>query len=327
MSHSTYKKATLNKFELRHPTSVDKLKSKFAYLGRAHDSSMDGQEIEAAAKEIRENGYLILPSYLSSEAVEKGAEEIDLRLRRLEFTSPTLGQNLIDRLEHKYLIDNNLYGTPADFLKQGIAFENESIGGLEEALIKYRPSTLTLPIKSNDRATFSHWLDPFLLQVISSYMGLLPFLTEAYIRRNYPADFQTMNHFWHRDLNHPFHLLKVFIFFSDCTLKTGPHEFITGSHRDFTVSGKRYFSESEVTRQPGKPIKSVVKAGTVIIEDTRGLHRACSPEQSFRDLGYAVFMPQNSFRRKTSYYSIDKAVFDGLSDFQRRFVPKTAIVN
>ena len=34
---------------------------------------------------------------------------------------------------------------------------------------------------------------------------------------------------------------------------------------------------------------SNVKAGTIIIEDTRGLHKAGIPKRDYRDLGFAVF--------------------------------------
>jgi hypothetical protein len=315
----------LTNFVVRNPNRLDRLKDKITYLGRSYSNDARDSFVRDSVNQLKDRGYLVLPDYLSAELVEKTATQIEQRLQKLQFSSPTLAQSLIHEEKHKSLIENYLYGSPEEFKRQGIAFENHSVDSLEEALKKYRPSTLTLPFDSEDSLSVSLWLDPFILKVAATYMGFVPFLTEAYTRRNYPAEFKTMNHFWHRDLNHPFYLLKVFYFFSDCTLETGPHEFVPGSHRDLTVNGKRYFSEEEVAQQPGEPIKSVVKAGTVIIEDTRGLHRACAPDKSFRDLGYAVFMSQKTFRKPRAYYSIDQHVFSGLSEFQKSFIPRSAV--
>lgn len=111
------------------------------------------------------------------------------------------------------------------------------------------------------------------------------------MRRNFLVPYSTMNHYWHRDLNSPFHLLKAFFFLSDCGVDNGPHEFITGTHRKLDVlNGQRYFSDAQVGAlyPPGHPARvlSVVRAGTVVIENTRGVHRANLPTAGHRDLWF-----------------------------------------
>jgi hypothetical protein len=169
------------------------------------------------------------------------------------------------------------------------------------------------------------WLDPYLLDIVTHYMGIVPKLSEAYVRRNFPAPRRTMNHYWHRDLNAPVHLLKIFFFLSDCDERTGPHDFVRGSHTNLDVlNGKRYFGDDEVDRAypPGGPdrIVSIVKAGTVVIEDTRGLHRAQLPTAGYRDLGYAVFVPLRPFYPHRNY-AFPRSAYERLTPLQQAFIP------
>ncbi len=161
-------------------------------------------------------------------------------------------------------------------------------------------------------------------------MGVRPYLAEAYIRRNFPAKYKVMNHFWHRDRNHPDHLLKAFLFLTDCEIENGPHEYIAGSVIDRQLDGKPYFSEEEVDsiypKDDYRRIKSIVKAGTIILEDTRGLHRATIPTKGIRDLGFAVFVPHPFYSSwESKYYNIDKKLFHSLSKRQKEYIPKSFI--
>lgn len=157
----------------------------------------------------------------------------------------------------------------------------------------------------------------------------MPHLAETYVRRNYPSPFRTMNHYWHRDLNNRHYLLKIFFFLSDCSLENGPHEFIRGSHTRFNVlNGKRYFSDQEVDAvyppRGADRVVSEVKAGTVILEDTRGVHRAQMPRAGYRDLGYAVFVPLPA-GVSARYYNFPRSALAQLSDFQKAFIPAACL--
>jgi hypothetical protein len=136
-----------------------------------------------------------------------------------------------------------------------------------------------------------------------------------------------MNHYWHRDINHNFHLLKMFVFLSDCTIETGPHEFIQGSHSNHNIlNGQRYYKDEQIDElyppSHKNRILSIVKAGTVVIENTHGLHRATIPRAGHRDLGFGVFMPIPSFYRHKNYH-FPKETYDSLSPMQRAFIPES----
>mgnify|MGYP006170227719 CR=1 FL=1 len=68
-----------------------------------------------------------------------------------------------------------------------------------------------------------------------------------------------------------------------------------------------------------------MSAGTIIIEDTRGLHRAALPTAGWRDLGYMVFMPLRPFYSHQNY-TFPKDDLEKLSPLQRAFLPPAMLV-
>src|SRR6185369_9921701 len=137
-------------------------------------------------------------------------------LAGLRFEMPCLAQNRVDPLRHRQLIDNFMYGTPAQMAAWGVAFDRAEAQSYEQVVAEFNPSTLTAYMLEQSAAYRAAWLDPFLLGIVCGYLGMVPKLAEAYVRRNFPAPYRTMNHYWHRDLNAPFHLLKIFFFLFDC---------------------------------------------------------------------------------------------------------------
>lgn len=281
-------------------------------------------------EELRREGTLILPAYLSAETVAMLQGEMQESLEGLDFETPCLAQSRIDPQRHRALLDNFLYGTNEEFARQGVSFDRREAHSLEQVLRDFNPSTLTIYPLEGSAAFRRVWLDPYLLTVVAHYLGLVPALVEAYARRNFPARFWTMNHFWHRDLNDRHQLLKMFVFLTDCSVQTGPHEYIRRSHRELhALNGKRYFTDAEINalHPPGSRLREVseVKAGTVILEDTRGLHRARMPEVGYRDLGYAVFFPLPA-RAESALYRFPRDAAAHLTQFQRAFVPTACLV-
>lgn len=138
-----------------------------------------------------------------------------------------------------------------------------------------------------------------------------------------------MNHAWHRDSNHPRHLLKAFFFLNDCTLKTGPHHYIAGSIEDRRLDGERYFTDDEVRAlYPAgseREVVSEVPAGTIILEDTRGLHKAGIPEEGYRDLGFATFLPPIAFRQRPALYALSDQTYQQLTKEQQRYIPSEVL--
>jgi hypothetical protein len=319
-------------FSLRPAGVIDRLKSRVLYLESYRNRGLVpqlGAEDRARVEQLRDTGSLSLEGFVAPERLALMQRELETALQALEFEMPCLAQARVDRSGHADLIANYMFASDEELVRRGAAFTRAEAKSYAQVVEEFRPSTLTAYMLARSAAYREVWLDPRMLGIVCHYMGMAPKLSEAYVRRNFPAPYLTMNHYWHRDLNTPFHLLKAFVFLSDCDLSTGPHEFILQSHRDFaTLNGKRYFDDSEVDRQipPGHPrrLMSVVRAGTVILEDTRGLHRARMPERGQRDLGYAVFTPLRPFYPHRNYV-FPRSALGSLSPLQRAFLPDSCI--
>lgn len=308
---------------------IDRLRFSACYRNNGLRGKPDAAHLNLIAQ-LRRDGYLILDRYLAPESLSSMQRDLAGALHSLRFETPCLAQSRIDAVRDADLIRNYLYATPEQLRARGLAFERTDCKHYDQVVSDFNPSTLTVyPLAESDRFRAA-WLDPFVLSIVAGYLGMVPKLAEAYVRRNFPSPFKTMNHFWHRDLSHKHYLVKVFYFLSDCTLDNGPHEFIRGSHGRFDrFNGKRYYADDEIDAKcPAGSVDRViseVRAGTVIIEDTRGVHRARMPDKGFRDLGYAVFMPmRESFSE--SYFSFPRAEFDALTPFQRAFIPACNLV-
>lgn len=310
---------------------LSKFLKKIKYINRIRLIPLKlDQEEEKIVNQLKDKGFVILEGFIENSHLIKFKEIIDTELEQnLNFEYPCIAQSKIDENRHSEIIKNYFRFSDLELEKFGITFGKDDEDSYEKILEKYKPSTLKLLIPDNDKF-INLWLNTKLLRIIESYLGVKPYLLEAYLRRNFPAKYKVMNHFWHRDTNHPDFLLKVFFFFSDCDLENGPHEYISGSVFDRTLDNKPYYSDSEVDsvypEGSGNRIVSVVKAGTVIIEDTRGLHRARVPKSGYRDLGYAVFLPMPFFHSWSKvFYTLSNQLYKKLSKYQKSFIHKQFI--
>lgn len=315
------------KFEFKHPSIIDRIKSSLKFFPRSQRISNLSDEQIGALEHLQSYGYAFIDGRIDAETLEYLQAKTDAKIKSGEVNFPVLAQTKIDPQKHKSLIDNYLLGTGDFFRKNGIAFNKEEFRSYEQVIKEFNPSTLEFRIPENDKTFFQVWLNPFVLDIVEAYMGYRPNLVEAYVRRNFPSPYRTMNHFWHRDLNDKFFLLKSFIFLSDCELDNGPHEYVKGSHKDFKLNGKVYYSDEDVNTSHGEDIvRKKVKAGTILIEDTRGLHRASLPEKGHRDLGFAVFFPLPWYRPyRIVNYKTSPSVYSSLTPEQQKYILRSSL--
>ncbi|MEW6690828.1 MAG: phytanoyl-CoA dioxygenase family protein, partial [Pseudomonadota bacterium] len=232
---------------------MDRLRSRVLYLESYRNlrllPALEPPQ-RALVEALRDIGSVLIEGFVPPQKLAVLRREFEEALHALAFETPCLAQTRVDRVRHADLIESQMYGSNGVLAARGVTFSREEARSYEQVVSDFRPSTLTAYMLERSAAYREVWLDPRMLAIVGHYMGMVPKLSEAYVRRNFPAPFLTMNHYWHRDLNTPFHLLKGFLFLTDCDLTTGPHEFILRSHRDFeTLNGKRYFSDEEVDRQ------------------------------------------------------------------------------
>lgn len=325
--------SSVSSLTVRKPTLWDHVLSRFmyaqSYSRRSLVNALSGDQ-QALLETLRRDGSVVIESHIPPARLDAMRADLDSAIRALDFEMPCLAQTRVDPERHAGLIDNFMYGSPQQLARMGVTFDRHEAQSYEQVVREFNPSTLTLYMLERSDAFRRAWLDPYLLDIVTNYMGIVPRLSEAYVRRNFPAPHRTMNHYWHRDLNAPLHLLKIFFFLSDCNAGNGPHEFVRGSHRELSIlNGKRYFSDAEVDAAypPGSAARevSLVKAGTVVIEDTRGLHRAQLPQVGYRDLGYAVFVPLRPFYHHRNY-ALPREAYDRMTPLQQAFIPPVMLV-
>jgi hypothetical protein len=131
--------------------------------------------------------------------------------------------------------------------------------------------------------------------------------------------------YWHFDMDR-IKWLKFFIYLTDVGPENGPHSFAEGSHRSGGIPGsllqKGYsrLTDDEVSSNysPDKLIEFTAPRGTIIAEDTRGLHKGKHVRQGDR------LMLQLQFSNSLfgGYYppsSIERILDPGLEKMIRRF--------
>jgi hypothetical protein len=308
-----------------------KIKDTLLYGTRTlrHSENLSNEIVSNAVSEIRKNGFVQFDSFLSSEELAPHQKTIQNQFEKGDIEYPCLAQSKIDESKHKLIIDNHLFASPERLKNEGLTFERDDFSELNSTIEKFRPSSIKTLLPSDNLGMYNLFLHPLIISIVYEYMGVHLYMIESYVRRNFPAKYRSMNHFWHRDLNHDDHLLKAFFFFTDCEKQHGPHEFVIGSHEDRTLSNKRYYTDEEVNElyPQEKRALSIVKAGTLVIEDTRGLHKANVPEVEHRDLGYAIFFPKPFYTgAPPAHYKILESTYNELSNFQKKFIPSTCIV-
>ena len=125
--------------------------------------------------------------------------------------------------------------------------------------------------------------DRSFIALAQEYLGAQPVLdtvnlwwTTAFSRQPDQAAAQL----YHFDMDHV-RWLKVFIYLTDMTPTSGPHCFVAGSHRTQGIPvnlldrGYVRLTDADVSMNfpPQKAMEFHGRAGTIIVEDTRGLHK------------------------------------------------------
>lgn len=134
--------------------------------------------------------------------------------------------------------------------------------------------------------------DPSLLGLAQSYLGSRPRVDvlSMWWHTNYHSSPDSeAAQFYHFDLDR-IKWFKVFIYLTDVGKKDGPHTFIEGSHRTSGIPqsmlrrGYVRLSDEEVLSHYSteREIEFDAPRGTVIVEDTRGLHKGKAVSGSSR---------------------------------------------
>jgi Phytanoyl-CoA dioxygenase (PhyH) len=122
--------------------------------------------------------------------------------------------------------------------------------------------------------------------IVGDYLGVEPVLNLPESWFSFPVSqisSQSAQN-WHWDCDR-IRWIKVFVYINDVNLSNGPHAFIRGSHRNWRIDRKSSrFTEEEVREMYSAEDFQVftAKKGTIIFEDTRGLHKGTPLIKDYR---------------------------------------------
>jgi hypothetical protein len=125
--------------------------------------------------------------------------------------------------------------------------------------------------------------DESLLAAAQDYLGGAPIIdiaTAWWSAESFGKPDAEAAQFFHFDMDRT-RWLKVFVYLTDVTSTSGPHVFIPGTHRDGGIPaellsrGYARLTDDDVARHfpPESWVEATGPKGTVILEDTRGLHK------------------------------------------------------
>ena len=153
-----------------------------------------------------------------------------------------------------------------------------------------------------NKAIQNIFTDPTFHRIAQEYIGCSPLLTDVTLWLSPVYGEVTYDHIFHCDNDSPT-FLKFFIYLTDTDELSGAHAYIKGTNhpekrKNLTV-GKRYTDE-QIISMFGKENLAIMSApaGTIIAEDTSGLHRGTAPKERHRFMLQLRFSNIDTFQRE-----------------------------
>jgi Phytanoyl-CoA dioxygenase (PhyH) len=168
--------------------------------------------------------------------------------------------------------------------------KQERIGKIKDYLVDLVPLDYA---HSPDSDLLKLALDPKLLDIVSSYLGMWPRLHAIYVWLNFPTpDEARESQLWHRD-SEDIRMVKAFIYLVDVDETTGPFSYIPRTQA-FGELSSRVPVAADMARITDVEMESVLPrrhwlactgpAGTMILADPIGYHRGGKPTKGDRIL-------------------------------------------
>ncbi len=125
---------------------------------------------------------------------------------------------------------------------------------------------------------------PTVLKIASAYLRCRPTLSSLGVRWSLPnATRNALYQSFHRDID-DWRFLKLFIYLTDVTETSGPHDYVRTSHQSTFGFRERRYEIAEVDARFGlDKLRTITgPAGTTFMADTLGIHRGGVPTGSAR---------------------------------------------
>lgn len=224
---------------------------------------LDDRQVEAKLADLRREGYVVFPDALSADAVD--------RLLHFAMTTPAVIRPMDsedrNRETHVAVYDPaNVVATRYDYKAQDLLADDDV-----QVLLA----------------------DESLREFAGRYIGADPIIdiVTMWWHTGFKEEADSMAaQLFHVDMDR-LRWLKVFIYLTDVEEGDGPHTFIARTHRTGGIpwslrqKGPVRWSDEEVLRHYGREreISLTGRRGTIILEDTRGLHKGALVRPGSRD--------------------------------------------
>lgn len=205
------------------------------------------------ADQLRRDGYLVFERALPAEACD--------RLMKFALDTPAV----VRRMDHE----------PRNCPRRAALFDAKA-----PLAVRYDYETGALLADADVQALLA---DPSLLRLVQAYLGCEPVadvLSMWWHTGYHTAPDSEAAQYFHFDLDR-IKWLKIFIYLTDVGPDNGPHSFVAGSHQtsgippDILRRGYVRLSDEEVHGRYGNERckEFCAPRGSIIVEDTRGLHK------------------------------------------------------
>jgi len=242
---------------------------------------VDDLDYEFISKQINKNGYFIIKNFISQDMVNQ------LNLDIAKMNGKYVSDNTVRSYSEKFDLSN----------PQGARFNY-----LAEDLLSSR---VIQDIIFNQK----------IIEIAKVYLRAIPILDIINLWWSTPTKNPDKEaaQWWHFDMDRT-NWLKFFVYFTDCDSNSGPHQFIEGSHKNFGIPWKlrkkgyvRLSDEDIRLNFNANKVKTfTANSGTLLIENTRGLHRGQHLKKNSRLLLQVEFTT-NLFGGHFDKYSIKRS--------------------
>ena len=231
----------------------------------------------------------ILHKFFRSKKLSISSTESDLIFKKLIFNSAnhkelknngfSLHENIVPKIITDKIIDSAK-------MCYGLYATDEYKSDFKERLDQDNLKAKKFAVGSNELIDIPEVqdivTDQKILNIAQNYLGSAPILDIISVAFSFPNHKNDSNaaQMWHIDLDRP-KWIKFFLFLSDCESDNGPHKFIKSTHlseklpKEILTKGYKRIDDSIIQKYfNDKEIKNFIgPAGTILIEDSVGLHR------------------------------------------------------
>lgn len=185
-----------------------------------------------------------------------------------------------------------------------------------------RPEMLSLATEWTLRQDLTAALatDATILSAVGHYLGAEPVISSVEswfslpVQKLRPGSAQQ----WHWDCDRV-RWIKLFLFITEVTDSNGPHSYVLGSHRGWSLKApdSRFSDEEVAAAYDEDQIRTFTgPTGTVLLEDTRGLHRGTPVKRGFR-LVLQIEFSTDTFGRIEPIRQVPDTFREACSQFPR----------